>query len=78
MKGEKAAKPMTLEEYAGFFHNPHLRHLVSHEQLNQVPSSLFLSSPVPSCLNSFSFWIYPIPAYCFSPNDFALMWSFVL
>ncbi|KAG6530062.1 uncharacterized protein LOC122040227 [Zingiber officinale] len=36
MKGGKEAKSITLEEYAGFFHNPHLRHLLSHYQLNQI------------------------------------------
>ncbi|XP_074563906.1 uncharacterized protein LOC141820479 [Curcuma longa] len=36
MKGEKEAKSITLEEYAGFFHNPHLRHLLSHNKLNQI------------------------------------------
>ncbi|CAL9110003.1 unnamed protein product [Musa acuminata var. zebrina] len=36
MKGDKAASQLTLEEYAGFFRNSHLRHHLSHDQLNQI------------------------------------------
>ncbi|RZS27993.1 hypothetical protein BHM03_00061537 [Ensete ventricosum] len=51
MKGDKAANQLTLEEYAGFFRNYHLRHHLSHDQLNQVQSSSFASSN-PQCRSS--------------------------
>ncbi|RRT37451.1 hypothetical protein B296_00047953 [Ensete ventricosum] len=51
MKGDKAANPLTLEEYAGFFRNYHLRHHLSHDQLNQVQPSSFGSSN-PQCRSS--------------------------
>ncbi|WOL11797.1 hypothetical protein Cni_G20561 [Canna indica] len=36
MNKEQEAKPLTLEEYAGVFHNPNLRRRLSHDQLNQI------------------------------------------